>query len=56
MIRVLDLCFAATGLAILFPLILFVVIIGWFDTRSPLFRQRRVGREKSRLSLSNFGL
>ena len=54
MIRVLDLCFAATGLAILSPLIFLVVIIGWFDTRSPLFRQRRVGRRKEPFILVKF--
>ena len=39
MIRILDLFLAAIGLVLLSPLILLVMILGWFDTRSPLFRQ-----------------
>ncbi len=43
-IRVLDIVFAMFGLAVLWPLLLILVLLGLFDTGSPLFRQERVGR------------
>jgi lipopolysaccharide/colanic/teichoic acid biosynthesis glycosyltransferase len=54
MIRILDFLLATIGLVLLFPLILFVIILGWFDTRSPLFRQERVGREQKSFILMKF--
>jgi len=44
MIRIFDITFAFFGLIFLFPLLLVIWVIGWFDNRSPLFFQLRVGR------------
>jgi lipopolysaccharide/colanic/teichoic acid biosynthesis glycosyltransferase len=52
--RFLDIIFSATGLLLLLPLLLVVMIIGWFDTRSPLFRQERVGRRQKPFVLVKF--
>jgi O-antigen biosynthesis protein WbqP len=46
MIRFFDLFFSSLGLLILSPIILILLIIGLFDTGSPLFRQERVGLQK----------
>ncbi len=54
MIRTLDLLLSAVGLLLLFPLILLVIALGWFDTRSPLFRQERVGRGQRSFILVKF--
>lgn len=54
MIRILDLFLAAIGLVLLAPLILLVMILGWFDTRSPLFHQERVGRGQQSFILVKF--
>jgi O-antigen biosynthesis protein WbqP len=49
-----DIIFSATGLLLLLPLLLLVMILGWFDTRSPLFRQERVGRLQRTFVLLKF--
>ena len=54
MIRILDFFLAAIGLVVLSPLILLVMVLGWFDTRSPLFRQERVGCGQQSLILVKF--
>jgi len=54
MIRILDFFLAAIGLVLLSPLILLVMILGWFDTRSPLFRQDRVGCGRQSFVLVKF--
>ena len=54
MIRVLDILFSAAGLVVLSPLILLVVLVGWFDTRFPLFWQERVGRNQQSFLLVKF--
>ncbi|CAE6880900.1 COG2148 Sugar transferases involved in lipopolysaccharide synthesis [Vibrio sp. B1FLJ16] len=46
MIRTLDFFAAIFGLLFLWPVLLIVVIIGLFDTGSPVFIQERVGRNK----------
>lgn len=46
LIRILDIIFAALGLVVLAPVLLLMVIVGFFDTGSPLFFQQRVGRFK----------
>ena len=43
MTRIFDILFSSIGLLILCPIILLLLIIGLFDTGSPLFRQERVG-------------
>lgn len=54
MIRILDFFLAAIGLVLLSPLILLVMALGWFDTRSPMFRQERVGRGQQSFILVKF--
>ncbi|WP_434526253.1 sugar transferase [Photorhabdus asymbiotica] len=43
-IRIFDIIFSLTGLIITSPILFILIIIGLFDTGSPLFRQTRVGR------------
>ena len=54
MIRLLDIFFSSLGLIIGAPLLLVLTLIGWFDTRSPLFRQVRVGRNQQPFTLVKF--
>ena len=54
MIRVLDLLAALFGLLILWPVLLVIIIIGFFDTGSPVFIQERVGRNKKVFKLIKF--
>ncbi|MDM7483096.1 MAG: sugar transferase [Halomonas sp.] len=54
MIRVFDLVFSVLGLIIGLPIFLVLMIIGFFDTGSPLFRQQRVGRHKKPFTLVKF--
>ena len=54
MIRALDIVFSASGLILLSPLILLALLLAWLDTGSPLFRQRRVGRNRRSFVLLKF--
>ncbi|WP_345853979.1 sugar transferase [Shewanella algae] len=54
MIRLVDFLAAAFGLCFLFPVLLIVTVIGYFDTRSPIFVQERVGRHKKPFKLIKF--
>ncbi len=54
MIRTLDFFFAAIGLLVLSPLLILVSILGWFDSRSPLFQQERVGKNQRSFTLLKF--
>lgn len=54
MIRLFDTFFAACGLLLGFPILLILALIGWLDTRSPLFRQTRVGRNQLPFTLIKF--
>lgn len=54
MIRVLDFLAAFFGLLFLWPILLVVIIIGLFDTGSPVFIQERVGRNKKPFKLIKF--
>lgn len=54
MIRALDIVFSASGLILLSPLILLALLLAWLDTGSPLFRQRRVGRDRRSFVLLKF--
>jgi O-antigen biosynthesis protein WbqP len=54
MIRILDFFLAAIGLLLLSPLFLLVMILGWFDIRSLLFHQERVGRGQQSFILVKF--
>ena len=52
--RLFDLCFAFFGLVVLSPVLLLLWVIGWFDNRSPLFLQERVGRHQQPFVLVKF--
>ncbi|MGJ7457438.1 sugar transferase [Halomonas sp. RA08-2] len=54
MIRVLDFLFSALGLLFGLPVLLALLVIGYFDTGSPLFRQQRVGRHQRPFVLVKF--
>ena len=51
MIKFLDKFLSLLALMLLFPLILFGVIISYWDTGSPIFIQKRVGRYKKPFKL-----
>jgi O-antigen biosynthesis protein WbqP len=50
-IRILDFFIAFFGLLLLWPLLLVVIIVGLFDTGSPVFIQTRVGKNKNAFNL-----
>lgn len=54
MLRIVDMTLAAIGLLLALPLILLLLVIGWLDTGSPLFIQRRVGRHQRIFTLIKF--
>jgi O-antigen biosynthesis protein WbqP len=54
MTRIFDILFSFFGLLILSPIILLLLIIGLFDTGSPLFRQERVGHNQKPFNLLKF--
>ncbi|WP_144822466.1 sugar transferase [Marinobacter piscensis] len=54
MIRLFDFFFSLFGLLFGFPVLLVLVVIGFFDTGSPVFRQERVGRNKKPFTLVKF--
>lgn len=54
MIRFLDFLFSVLGLFVGLPVLLILVLIGYFDTRSPLFCQQRVGRHRKPFTLVKF--
>jgi len=54
MIRIFDVLFSFFGLFILSPIFLLLLIIGLFDTGSPLFRQERVGKNQKPFQLLKF--
>ena len=51
MIRIFDLIFSFLGLVILAPLGGILFLVGWLDTRSPIFRHERVGRHQKAFNL-----
>ena len=54
MIRLLDILLALIGLIVTLPILIIVVVIGYFDTGSPLFIQERVGKNKKPFKLIKF--
>ena len=54
MIRIIDFLAAFFGLLFLWPILFIVVIIGLFDTGSPVFIQTRVGKNKKPFKLIKF--
>lgn len=54
MIRFFDFMFSFFGLLFLWPLLVIIIVMGYFDTGSPVFRQVRVGRNKKPFTLIKF--
>lgn len=54
MLRLFDLALSALGLLVACPLLLILMVVGLFDTGSPVFRQKRVGRNKKPFTLFKF--
>jgi O-antigen biosynthesis protein WbqP len=54
LMRFFDIVFSLLGLMFGFPLLLILVLIGLFDTGSPIFRQVRVGRHQQPFTLVKF--
>ncbi|MTI11945.1 sugar transferase [Sansalvadorimonas verongulae] len=54
MIRFFDVVFSFLGLLCGFPILLALTIIGFFDTGSPIFTQKRVGKGKQPFILVKF--
>lgn len=54
MIRLLDILLALVGLVLGLPVLLILLVIGFFDTGSPIFAQQRVGRHKKPFTLFKF--
>jgi lipopolysaccharide/colanic/teichoic acid biosynthesis glycosyltransferase len=54
LIRLLDLFFSFFGLLFGFPVFLAIYVIGLFDTGSPVFKQKRVGKNKKPFTLVKF--
>ena len=54
MTRFFDFIFSFIGLVLLSPIFLVLIVIGYFDTGSPIFRQERVGKGKQPFRLMKF--
>ena len=54
MTRIFDILFSFLGLVLLSPILIVLIIIGYFDTGSPIFRQERVGKCKQPFLLMKF--
>ena len=54
MTRIFDILFSFLGLVVLSPILIIVMIIGYFDTGSPIFRQERVGKGMKPFRLMKF--
>jgi lipopolysaccharide/colanic/teichoic acid biosynthesis glycosyltransferase len=54
LIRILDFTFAFVGFFLALPFLLIVIVIGLFDTGSPMFLQKRVGKKKKPFTLIKF--
>lgn len=54
LMHTLDFLMAFFGLIVVFPILIGVTIVGYFDTGSPIFIQQRVGRNKKPFYLIKF--
>jgi O-antigen biosynthesis protein WbqP len=54
MIRLLDILFSLFGLILFSPLLIILYLLGYFDSGSPIFRQRRYGKNMRPFSLIKF--
>jgi len=53
-IRFFDFTFSLIGIILLSPLISILLIAGYLDTKSPIFKQERIGKNKKPFSLYKF--
>jgi O-antigen biosynthesis protein WbqP len=54
MIRLLDFLFAFLGLFLLSPILVLLIILGYLDNGSPIFKQERVGKNMKPFRLYKF--
>ena len=54
MTRILDILFSFLGLVLLSPILIVLMVIGYFDTGSPIFKQERLGKGLRPFSLMKF--
>lgn len=54
MTRLFDIFLSLTGLIVGAPILVILWLLGWLDTRAPLFRQERVGRYQKPFILLKF--
>jgi len=54
LIRFFDIILSLVGLFLTLPVLLVILVLGFFDTGSPIFRQQRVGRDKKPFTLVKF--
>ena len=54
MIRFLDKLFSLLGLVLFSPILIVLMVFGYFDAGSPIFRQERVGKGKEPFRLMKF--
>jgi lipopolysaccharide/colanic/teichoic acid biosynthesis glycosyltransferase len=54
MIRILDFLFSFFGILLLLPIFIILVVIGLFDSGSPIFAQERVGKHTKPFKLYKF--
>ena len=54
MIRIIDFFLALVGLLVSSPILLLIFILGYVDTRSPIFLQTRMGKNKKAFTLIKF--
>ena len=54
MIRIFDILFSFLGIVFLSPILIVFIIIGYFDTGSPIFKQYRVGKGMKPFRLMKF--
>jgi len=53
-IRLLDVLFSVLALFFLWPLLVFIFVLCFYDTRAPIFCQQRVGRQQQPFMLFKF--
>lgn len=54
LIRLLDFTFSFLGLVLLWPVFVIILVLGYFDTKSPIFKQTRVGKHQQPFTLIKF--
>ena len=54
MIRILDTVLASLALCIFMPIIVFIFFITYFENKSPLFYQKRIGKNMNKFTLIKF--